>query len=83
MIFDLTSIRVQEPIDPKCDRNWNNEFQSLISLPTQSTLERLDRARQIQVFVKEFTSEVSRIGKVIINEVKKGRINKTYPSVNV
>jgi hypothetical protein len=74
---------VPAPHASENNRDWNNEFQILISLPTQSTLERLDRAKQIQLFVQEFTSEVSKIGKVIINEVGKATLNKTYPPVNV
>jgi hypothetical protein len=46
-------------------------------------LEKLERAKQIQQFVRDFTNEVSRIGKVIINEVGKANSNKTYRPVNV
>jgi hypothetical protein len=62
-------------------RNWNKEFQELLSLPTSTLSEQITQQNVLRKFCAEFYSAAEEIGKVIISEVNQTK--KTYPPINI
>jgi alpha-tubulin suppressor-like RCC1 family protein/tetratricopeptide (TPR) repeat protein len=62
-------------------RNWNKEFQELLSLPTSTLAEQITKQNALRKFCADFYAVAEEIGKVIVSEVN--LVSKTYPPVNI
>lgn len=80
-MFDLDSAEAIQPpkstIDPNY-RDWNTEYQEILSIPEENERDRLERQMRLINIVGEFKVAVERIGKVIIAESSKLPEDKTY-----
>eukprot|EP01122_Echinamoeba_exundans_P010551 TRINITY_DN3977_c0_g2_i1.p1 TRINITY_DN3977_c0_g2~~TRINITY_DN3977_c0_g2_i1.p1 ORF type:complete len:2020 (-),score=323.99 TRINITY_DN3977_c0_g2_i1:241-6300(-) len=68
---------------PTQGRDWNAEFQTLLSLPSATPDDVIARERGILVFYEEFVASVKRIASVIVSEVALPPAAKSIKPLNV
>lgn len=65
--LQLPQIKIEDI--PRNGRDWNTEFQLLLSLSAETSEQQIDRDRGILLFYEEFVGQVKRIASTIISEV--------------
>jgi hypothetical protein len=68
---------------PSHGRDWNVEFQALMSLPSATPEDIIARERGILVFYDEFITSVKRIASIIVSEVALPPASKSIRPLNV
>jgi hypothetical protein len=76
-IIDIEEVVANPNIDPNF-RDWNTDYQEILSLPDKQERDRLEKQMFLINLISEFKVAVERIGKVIISEIDKLPEDKTY-----
>jgi len=64
-------------------RNWNEEFQTLLSLPIDTVENKLRRMRLIADFYDEFIAKANAVSKIIVTEATLPLEQKTYRPLQI
>jgi len=63
--------------------DWNEQFQLLLSWPSETIDQKIEREMKLSEFCDKFNATVRRIGSVIIDETNLPVDQKTYPPIQI